>query len=402
MHARSTRALRFVLLSGCLVSSAAWAQQSNDPREQSEESRESSMFCYESEKNGHTISFTVKDGEVVSARIDGKEISSQRVQRVENGFNILAGDGSVFAHVSQGSGEQQRGQRSIEEHARLQAHAMAQADAQSRGAQQGQRPRVRVLPMDGTEALRAVERDLARTLENRAAAQIAEAPKAMIGVGLGSVDEALAHHLAIDRAKATLITSVVDELPAATAGIERFDVIVDVNTNGDASPTAVRAALGKVEPGSMITLTVRRGQDTKQIEVAAVAFDPTKLATIESQSFDFGLRDAAGFELPDGWMASGIFEDDAEEASDGESDENRMFFIGPDGERRELRMPRMPQIPRMPQAPQAPRAPRDGEQPRWTEQPQSDERIDRLEQQLERLMRELEKLNAQRAPSPTR
>ena len=347
----------------------------------------------------------MKNGVVSSALIDGEEISSDRVKRVKGGYDILGEDGAVVAHIAQadsggreaadGDAPRVRIQRATEQSmdddaALKSAQATARMDAQLALA------RARVLQLEAGLARNAVGKDFTERV--RVELVDATPPKSMIGVGLGEVDEALAHHLAIDPAKATLVTFVMDELPAKTAGIERFDVIVAINGDANASPTALRDVLKDIEPGAMIAFDVRRGADVKKIEVAAVVFDPTKMAAIDPQSFDFDMREVSGFELPNGAMA---FEDrdgemDGEMEPGAQGEENVVIFMGPDGKPRELRMPNFPRVPELPTIPHA------AAQSRPLNGPQDDDRIRRLEEQMERLLRELEKMNERNAAAPTR
>jgi hypothetical protein len=348
---------------------------------------------------------------------------------VKGGYDILGEDGAVVAHIAQadsggreaadGDAPRVRIQRATEQSmndgaALKSAQAMARMqtvadngqralDAALKSAQATARmdaqlalARARVLQLEAGLARNAVGKDFTERV--RVELVDATPPKSMIGVGLGEVDEALAHHLAIDPAKATLVTFVMDELPAKTAGIERFDVIVAINGDANASPTALRDVLKDIEPGAMIAFDVRRGADVKKIEVAAVVFDPTKMAAIDPQSFDFDMREVSGFELPNGAMA---FEDRGGEM-DGEmepgavGEENVVIFMGPDGKPRELRMPNFPRVPELPTIPHA------AAQSRPLNGPQDDDRILRLEDQMERLLRELEKMNERNAAAPTR
>ena len=403
MNTRMNHTLRFSLLCCSLVTSCALAQQS--AAQSGAQATPSSTFRYESNDDGHTISLTVKNGVVSSALIDGEEISSDRVKRVKGGYDILGEDGAVVAHVAQadsggreaadGDAPRIRIQRATEQSmndgaALKSAQVMARIDAQHDLA------RARVLQLEAGLARNAVGKDFSERV--RVELVDATPPKSMIGVGLGEVDEALAHHLAIDPAKATLVTFVMDELPAKTAGIERFDVIVAINGDANASPTALRDVLKDIEPGAMIAFDVRRGADVKKIEVAAVVFDPTKMAAIDPQSFDFDMREVSGFELPNGAMA---FEDrdgemDGEMEPGAQGEENVVIFMGPDGKPRELRMPNFPRVPELPAIPRA------AAQPRLLNRPQDDDRIRRLEEQMERLLRELEKMNERNAVAPTR
>jgi len=155
----------------------------------------------------------------------------------------------------------------------------------------------------------------------------------MIGVGLGSPDPALVHHLKIDRANATMVTNVVDGLPADAAGIEQFDVIVSVNGDRKASSENLRRVLREAEPGAKIALEVLRGSETRKVEVTAIEFDGDKLAFAEP-------LEVQGFPMEPGE----VFAFEGGDADGG----GMMFFIGPDGQRREMRMPVMPGMPMMP------------------------------------------------------
>ena len=407
MNTRMNHALRLSLLCCSLVTSCALAQQAvaQSGAQAVAQATPTTTFRYESNDDGHTISLTVKNGVVSSALIDGEEISSDRVKRVKGGYDILGEDGAVVAHIAQadsggreaadGDAPRVRIQRATEQSmndgaALKSAQATARMDAQLALA------RARVLQLEAGLARNAAGKDFPERVQVRRLD--ATPPKSMIGVGLGEVDEALAHHLAIDPAKATLVTFVMDELPAKTAGIERFDVIVAINGDANASPTALRDVLKDIEPGAMIAFDVRRGADVKKIEVAAVVFDPTKMAAIDPQSFDFDMREVSGFELPNGAMA---FEDrdgemDGEMEPGAQGEENVVIFMGPDGKPRELRMPNFPRVPELPAIPRA------AAQSRPLNGPQDDDRIRRLEEQMERLLRELEKINERNAAAPTR
>ncbi len=156
-----------------------------------------------------------------------------------------------------------------------------------------------------------------------------------------------------------------------------------------------------------MTFEVRRGAETKKVEVKAVAFDATKMSSVEPQVFSFDLADAAGFELPDGAMALQLIEGmEGMEGEDGEFDTDEMelaedsvmYFVGPDGKQREIRLPRMGSMQGMPQL----------RMKQWTPQVRAgvpgdhsstDDRLRRLEEQLERLTRELEKANERTKPA---
>ncbi len=87
----------------------------------------------------------------------------------------------------------------------------------------------------------------------------------MIGVHTDSVGRAMAAQAAVDADDATLITAVLSGTPAEEAGLERFDLVVAVNGDDDASPRDFRRAIRATPPGESISLTVLRGGERRTI-----------------------------------------------------------------------------------------------------------------------------------------
>lgn len=110
----------------------------------------------------------------------------------------------------------------------------------------------------------------------------AEGNPKVIGVTIGAVDAPLAKQLGIDADKALLIASVVDGLPAQKAGIEAFDVLIAVDGDPITGSDGLRKVLAKKNVGDSITLTIRRGCETKQVDVAVAEAEKQ---TAESDGF---------------------------------------------------------------------------------------------------------------------
>lgn len=235
--------------------------------------------------DGTRIEVRMENGNIASLRMNGKDVPTDRVRRVPDGFEILGDDGEV----------------------------------------------VQRLPVQ-VKVAGPMPRDGARAVVRPAQPVEAALPKSMIGVGFGQVDEALAHHLGIDAAKSTMVSGLVDGMPAQKAGIEKFDVIVGVDGKTDASLNEVRKAVASAEPGTKLAFTVRRGAETKQFEIETAAFDAAKLSAFDGSSFPWQAADG----------------EDAEVELNGGG--SRMFFIGPDGKHREITIPGvsglMPEMPR--------------------------------------------------------
>lgn len=425
-----------VLLGLSLTSCALARQEEGGASKPARASRQS--FAYQSsDGDGHSVELRVEDGRVVTAKVDGKDIPADRVKKAADGYDILDAGGGVMKHVAvaQGAVEERRvvvrggssaraqsgssssssgnGTRS-ESRASGGVRGNGRASAETNGAashadeqrRSEARSRARIAvgpngePMEVREGFPLSE-PARIDMRGMDAGFMADPPKSMIGVGLGTPDAAIAHHLRIDPSKATMVTSIVEGLPAEAAGIERFDLIVAVNGDGDASSERLRRVLRDAEPGSKIKLEIRRGGEVRKVEVTAVEFDGAKLA-IDVEGFPLG----EDFELDAG------------------GGENMMFFIGPDGQRHEMRqgMPMLPGMPAMPNGfdpaqmeqferamgemnrrmeewgrrmdqrvrEQGPDGPR-GEQGAGPGGNANDERLRRMEERLDQLMRELER-----------
>ncbi|HOA62190.1 MAG: PDZ domain-containing protein [Verrucomicrobia bacterium] len=105
-------------------------------------------------------------------------------------------------------------------------------------------------------------------------------PSAYLGVELGYVISPLATQLGLEDESGALVNMVVDESPAARAGLKRHDIIVKLDGKKVRDPADLSARIDKHKKGDKITLTVIRGG--KPIEITATlsekaATDPARL-----------------------------------------------------------------------------------------------------------------------------
>jgi hypothetical protein len=267
-----------------------------------------------SQGDGKSVELRVENGEVRVAKINGEDVPADRVRKVPGGFDIVDASGKVIEHL-----------------------AVARGGEPGPGAAGKTRRAVRIETSDDERAMpKVVAGQRIKMIAPAAGGEQSESeqPKAMIGAGLGVPGAALAHHLGIDPSKSTLVTNAIDGLPARKAGIETFDVIVSINGSTEASSDKLRSALRDAEPGTKIKLGVRRGAETKNIEVEPVAFDVSKLEQLGDSDGDVLMQ---GMNLADMAIAT--------EDIEGDESGNMMFFVGPDGKRHEMRMPIMPAPP---------------------------------------------------------
>jgi len=93
------------------------------------------------------------------------------------------------------------------------------------------------------------------------------APRPMIGVSIGRVGSAMAAQLGVDPGKVTLITDVNEGLPAAKAGVKRFDVVVKVNGK-EATQQALIESIRSTKPGKKVELVILRNGEKQEIALA--------------------------------------------------------------------------------------------------------------------------------------
>ncbi|MFN9077619.1 MAG: PDZ domain-containing protein [bacterium] len=374
------------------------------PQEGAAQTR-STMSLASRNADGTAYEVRVEDGAVRSLKINGEDVPTDRARVTDTGVEVLDEDGEVIHRFA------------------VRTSVMAGAAGAAGAAATRERPAnpggVQVQTFDAQEAPRAPKQPRAPKPPKAPKQAATASAKSMIGAGFGEVDEAVAHHLKVDPSKSTMITSIVDELPAKKAGLEKFDVIVGVDGQEGAGREALRLAIARAEPGTKMKLSVRRGAETKEIEIETTAFDASKLergAAFPEQGGDdaidaFADMNLGGFEI----------------------DEDRIFVIGPDGKRQEIRVPSvrglpMPRFDRidpreiegMEEAIQEmvermlrdagvdengvievrPEAGAAAEKPAPKRGDAGDERLRRMEERMEELRRELERERAARGQKP--
>jgi serine protease Do len=97
---------------------------------------------------------------------------------------------------------------------------------------------------------------------------------AKLGVKLQAVTPEMARQLKIEGDGGVLVAEVAPDGAAARAGIQRGDVILEVNQEGVIRPGQVTAAVAKAKPGDVVLLRVKRG--------AAASFIPVKIPEPET------------------------------------------------------------------------------------------------------------------------
>ncbi len=104
-----------------------------------------------------------------------------------------------------------------------------------------------------------------------------EHPDVMLGVFLDEPGEALRKHLQLKNGTATIITEVLEDLPADIAGLEKYDIIISVDGIEPATPDAIHDVLSEKDPGDTVTLRVIQSGKTRTIDITLSEYDAQKM-----------------------------------------------------------------------------------------------------------------------------
>ncbi len=110
------------------------------------------------------------------------------------------------------------------------------------------------------------------------AAEPPNPPPVMVGVTMSDPDGALAEHLGLKEDEVFVIDRVVDDLPAAKAGLEPLDVVIAIDGQKPASQDKFRETLRSKKAGDTLELTIVRKGAEKKIKIELAAYDRAKLA----------------------------------------------------------------------------------------------------------------------------
>lgn len=92
--------------------------------------------------------------------------------------------------------------------------------------------------------------------------------RAVIGINMTDVPEALAAQLALEPGSGVLVTQVTEGHPAADAGLQQYDIITAVDGNAPATRDSFREAMKNKAKGDVVRLQVLRGGRSMNMEVA--------------------------------------------------------------------------------------------------------------------------------------
>ena len=109
--------------------------------------------------------------------------------------------------------------------------------------------------------------------------QAAERPPVMVGITMGEPDDALRAHLGLGDRRVIMLDNVLPGLPAAEAGLKKYDIIVAIDgSDDDVTAAKLQEVLKKKQPGDELKLRVLRGGQKETYTVHLLAYDDQKMS----------------------------------------------------------------------------------------------------------------------------
>jgi serine protease Do len=100
-----------------------------------------------------------------------------------------------------------------------------------------------------------------------------EVRRGLLGIGIDEVSAELADALGLDSRQGVLVTSVLEDLPAAAAGLQTYDVIREVDGESTDTPAALRNQIAHTSPGTKVHLKILRDGRERSFTVELASLD---------------------------------------------------------------------------------------------------------------------------------
>jgi len=228
-----------------------------------------------------SVTIHIKNGKIEVLR-DGEPVDVEQIEQREGVWRFLNDEGEVQARFFM----LPRGEV---------AHA--------KGEQEPGVFRLRLKEEDDGEAARLLRRALMPDPPAPPRPGEAEgARRAMLGVMLEPVDEALARHLEVDPQKAVVVSGVVPGSGAAEAGVREHDIIVRIADFDTADTETIRRVVRRKAPGEAVRVVLLRKGERVPL---TVRLKPAQDEDDEPQTIQFRFR---ADERPDAPRRGGVVE----------------------------------------------------------------------------------------------
>lgn len=236
---------------------------------------------FEIDDGEQSVTIRIKDGKIEVLR-DGKPVDVEQIEQREGVWRFLNDEGEVQARFFM----MPRGEA-----------------AGAEGEPEAGVFRLRLKEGDDGEAARVLRRALMPDPPAPPRPGEAEgARRAMLGVMLESVDEALARHLEVDPEKAVVVSGVVPGSGAAEAGVREHDIIVRIADFASADTETIRRVVREKAPGEEVRVVVLRKGERVPL---TVRLKPAGDEDDEPQTFQLRFR---ADERPDAPRRAGVGE----------------------------------------------------------------------------------------------
>lgn len=211
----------------------------------------SSVMTISRSNDGQTYTVTIKDGKV-SAEVNGKPVPEDRIERRRDAIIIKDENGKEATRFDVGRAV--RGGRVL----RL-----------------DNAPWLQLSPQMRENGIIEIQPQL------RGQFQPETPPPVMLGVTMSDADEAVLEHLNYE--SGVMVDRVLEGLPAAKAGVEVGDIIVEFNGQKPIEQETIRAKLREAKPGDEISLKVIRKGKAQDAKIKLDAYDAEKLGHVWNQ-----------------------------------------------------------------------------------------------------------------------
>jgi serine protease Do len=106
--------------------------------------------------------------------------------------------------------------------------------------------------------------------------------RGFLGVSLQPIDKDLAEALGLEKPEGALVADIVPDSPAAQAGLEQGDIILEVNDIPVKTPASIRNDVMLNEPGTVVKLKVNRKGKVMIIKVTLGSYNKSTMAASET------------------------------------------------------------------------------------------------------------------------
>ena len=323
------------------------------------ESRSSQIFMLN--ENGRKVEVRIEDGKLATATLDGKALPTDRVRIEKDRVVITNPDGTTLAQID------------IPEAAEMKLERREGNQGAIRiGPEQRPLRRRLVAPNDDAQRERLAQPEVAREV--------------MLGLRQAPVPGVLARHLGLERGVGSLVAGVAKAMPAAVAGLKPYDIVVSFNDEPVTSTDAIVQFLSdkNIKPGQLVKLGVMQQGVRKEITISPIQFNADDMEKAEWDEADSADIDTFG-------LASNLFQREGQ--APGNEVIIRPLDIDPLHQRNmgEDMRAQIERLMRQQRAVERLELPQPRERDNAAENQALRDRLDRMEQQLQRLIEQTSK-----------